>query len=250
MIEDFDVTPSELMKQELNAAIEELVMANKILYNEGVVDGFGHISVRHPEKQDRFLIAKSMAPGLVSADDILECDFEGVIHDAQGRRSYVERFIHSEMYRARSDVNAVVHSHSMSVIPFGVTSQRLRPICHMSGFLGAQTPIYEIRHTAGESSDLLINSQKLGKSLANTLGSSTVALMRGHGSVAVGTSIKQVVYRAIYTELNAKLQLESMKIGSIEFLSEGEAQATAAMADIHLERPWALWKEKALAQSA
>jgi HCOMODA/2-hydroxy-3-carboxy-muconic semialdehyde decarboxylase len=114
----------------------------------------------------------------------------------------------------------------------------------MSGFLGAQTPIYEIRHTIGESSDLLINSQALGQSLAKTLGSATVALMRGHGSVAVGNSIKQVVYRAIYTELNAKLQLESMKIGTIEFLSDGEAQATAAMADVHLERPWALWCEK------
>lgn len=238
------------MTQETKTLIDELVMANKILYNEGVVDGFGHISARHPSAKDRFFIAKSMAPGLVSANDILECDFEGVIHDPQQRKSYVERFIHSEIYKARPDVQAVVHSHSMSVIPFGVTSQRLRPICHMSGFLGAQTPIYEIRHTIGESSDLLINSQTLGRSLAQTLGSSTVALMRGHGSVAVGNSIKQVVYRAIYTELNAKLQLESMKIGTIEFLSEGEAQATAAMADVHLDRPWALWREKVLAQSS
>ncbi len=248
IIEDFDSITIETMSQEIKAIIDELVVANKILYNEGVVDGFGHISVRHPSKENRFFIAKSMAPGLVTAQDILECDFEGVIHDPANRTSYVERFIHSEIFRARSDVNAVVHSHSPSVIPFGVTSQRLRPICHMSGFLGAQTPIYEIRHTAGETSDLLINSQKLGKSLANTLGSATVALMRGHGSVAVGTSIKQVVYRAIYTEANAKLQLESMKIGSIEFLTEGEALATSAMADIHLERPWALWKEKALAK--
>jgi HCOMODA/2-hydroxy-3-carboxy-muconic semialdehyde decarboxylase len=232
------------MTHETKTLIDELVMANKILYNEGVVDGFGHISVRHPFKDQRFLIAKSMAPGLVTANDILECDFDGVIHDDQNRRSYVERFIHSEIYKARPEIQAVVHSHSMSVIPFGVTSQRLRPICHMSGFLGAQTPIYEIRHTIGESSDLLINSQALGQSLAKTLGSATVALMRGHGSVAVGNSIKQVVYRAIYTELNAKLQLESMKIGTIEFLSDGEAQATAAMADVHLERPWALWCEK------
>jgi ribulose-5-phosphate 4-epimerase/fuculose-1-phosphate aldolase len=238
------------MMQDTKALIDELVLANKILYNEGVVDGFGHISVRHPLKDQRFLIAKSMAPGLVSANDILECDFDGVIHDDQNRKSYVERFIHSEIYKARPDVQAVVHSHSMSVIPFGVTSQRLRPICHMSGFLGAQTPIYEIRHTAGETSDLLINSQILGQSLAKTLGTATVALMRGHGSVAVGSSIKQVVYRAIYTELNAKLQLESMKIGTIEFLTEGEAQATAAMADVHLERPWALWCQKVQAQNS
>ncbi len=246
MIADFESLEIYPMTHEIDALIEDLVIANKILYNEGVVDGFGHISVRHPSLENRFFIAKSMAPGLVTAQDILECDFDGVVHDPQNRKSYVERFIHSEIFRARSDVNSIVHSHSASVIPFGVTSQRLRPICHMSGFLGSQTPIYEIRHTAGETSDLLINSQKLGKSLANILGSATVALMRGHGSVAVGTSIKQVVYRAIYTEVNAKLQLESMKIGTVDFLTDAEALATSAMADVHLDRPWALWKEKAL----
>ena len=234
MIADFESLEIYPMTHEIDALIEDLVIANKILYNEGVVDGFGHISVRHPSLENRFFIAKSMAPGLVTAQDILECDFDGVVHDPQNRKSYVERFIHSEIFRARPDVNSIVHSHSASVIPFGVTSQRLRPICHMSGFLGSQTPIYEIRHTAGETSDLLINSQKLGKSLANILG------------VAVGTSIKQVVYRAIYTEVNAKLQLESMKIGTVDFLTDAEALATSAMADVHLDRPWALWKEKAL----
>jgi len=238
MIADFESLEIYPMTHEIDALIEDLVIANKILYNEGVVDGFGHISVRHPSLENRFFIAKSMAPGLVTAQDILECDFDGVVHDPQNRKSYVERFIHSEIFRARPDVNSIVHSHS--------ASQRLRPICHMSGFLGSQTPIYEIRHTAGETSDLLINSQKLGKSLANILGSATVALMRGHGSVAVGTSIKQVVYRAIYTEVNAKLQLESMKIGTVDFLTDAEALATSAMADVHLDRPWALWKEKAL----
>lgn len=226
--------------------IEELVVANHILYNEGVLDGFGHISVRNPSAPSTFFIAKSMAPGLVKAQDILLCDLDGVIHDDQQRSSYVERFIHSEIYRARADIQSVVHSHSASVIPFGVTSQRLRPICHMSGFLGAMTPIFEIRHSAGEGSDLLISSQKLGKSLADTLGLATVALMRGHGSVAVANSIKQAVYRAIYTENNAKLQLESMKLGEIEFLSDAEAAATTIMNDQHLERPWQLWREKAM----
>jgi ribulose-5-phosphate 4-epimerase/fuculose-1-phosphate aldolase len=225
--------------------IEDLVLANHILYNEGVLDGFGHISVRNPLDASTFFIARSMAPGLVKAQDILLCDLDGVIHDDQKRNSYVERYIHSEIYRARPDIQSVVHSHSASVIPFGVTSQRLRPICHMSGFLGATTPIFEIRHSAGEGSDLLISSQKLGKALANTLGSSTVALMRGHGSVAVAHSIKQAVYRAIYTETNAKLQLESMKLGEIEYLSDAEASATSNMNDQHLERPWQLWKEKA-----
>jgi HCOMODA/2-hydroxy-3-carboxy-muconic semialdehyde decarboxylase len=234
------------MSPENHQLIEDLSIANRILYLEGVVDGFGHISARDPHDPTRFWIARSMAPALVTPQDILQCDLEGVVHDAQQRTSYVERFIHSEIYRARPDVNAVVHSHSPSVIPFGVTSQRLRPICHMSGFLGSQTPIYEIRQTIGETSDLLITSKALGHALAQSLGANTVALMRGHGSVAVGVSIAQVVYRAIYTELNAKLQLESMKIGSIEFLSDGEAQATAKMNDEHLKRPWELWKQKAL----
>jgi HCOMODA/2-hydroxy-3-carboxy-muconic semialdehyde decarboxylase len=234
------------MTPENHQLIEDLSIANRILYLEGVVDGFGHISARDAVDPTRFWIAKSMAPALVTPDDILQCDLDGVVHDPHNRTCYVERFIHSEIYRARPDVHAVVHSHSPSVIPFGVTSQRLRPICHMSGFLGSQTPIYEIRQTIGETSDLLITSQALGRSLAQSLGSHTVALMRGHGSVAVGVSIPQVVYRAIYTELNAKLQLESMKIGSIEFLTEGEAQATALMNDQHLKRPWELWKQKAL----
>ena len=234
------------MTPENHQLIEDLSIANRILYLEGVVDGFGHISARDAVDPTRFWIAKSMAPALVTPQDILQCDLDGVVHDPQNRTCYVERFIHSEIYRARPDVHAVVHSHSPSVIPFGVTSQRLRPICHMSGFLGSQTPIYEIRQTIGETSDLLITSQALGRSLAQSLGSHTVALMRGHGSVAVGVSIPQVVYRAIYTELNAKLQLESIKIGSIEFLTEGEAQATALMNDQHLKRPWELWKQKAL----
>jgi HCOMODA/2-hydroxy-3-carboxy-muconic semialdehyde decarboxylase len=234
------------MTPENQQLIEDLSIANRILYLEGVVDGFGHISARDAVDPSRFWIAKSMAPALVTPQDILQCDLDGVVHDTLNRTCYVERFIHSEIYRARPDVNAVVHSHSPSVIPFGVTSQRLRPICHMSGFLGSQTPIFEIRQAIGETSDLLITSQALGRSLAQSLGSHTVALMRGHGSVAVGVSIPQVVYRAIYTELNAKLQLESMKIGSIEFLTEGEAQATAVMNDQHLKRPWELWKQKAL----
>jgi len=230
--------------------IDELVTANHILYGEGVLDGFGHVSVRHDRRADRFLIARSMAPGLVTADDILECDFDGTPHDLQGRRTYVERFIHSAIYRARPEVIAVVHSHSPAVIPFGVCGVRLRPICHMSGFLGATTPVFEIRHAAGEGSDLLIRSQALGEALARTLGTHAVALMRGHGSVAVGASLKQVVYRAIYTETNARLQTEAMRFGEITFLTDAEAASTSAMNDEHLDRPWQLWAQKARARPA
>jgi ribulose-5-phosphate 4-epimerase/fuculose-1-phosphate aldolase len=226
--------------------LEDLALANHILVNQGVLDGFGHISVRHPQKPDRFFISRSMAPALVEVADIVEVDLEGNVHDTQGRRTYVERFIHSAIYKARPDVMSVIHSHSPAVIPFGVTGARLRPICHMSGFLGAVTPVFEIRHSAGESTDLLISSQALGEALATTLGKSNVALMRGHGSVTVGNSIKQAVFRGVYTESNARLQSEAMRFGEISFLTEGEAQATSEMNDQHLDRPWEMWKRDAL----
>lgn len=223
----------------------ELATANHILFNEGVLDGFGHVSVRCPGRPERFYIARAMAPALVAPEDILEVDLDGQVHDAQERRTYVERFIHSEIYRARPDVQAIVHSHSPTVIPFGVTGTRLRPVCHMSGFLGGKTPIYEIRDVIGERSDLLVTNQRLGKALADTLGGSNVALMRGHGNVIVGTSVKQAVYRAIYTEANAKLQLQAQALGTVTYLTDEECEETAAMADKHLERPWALWAKRA-----
>ena len=226
--------------------LEDLALANHILVNQGVLDGFGHISARHPHKPDRFFIARSMAPALVEAVDIVEVDLNGHVHDAQGRRTYVERFIHSAIYKARPEVMSVIHSHSPAVIPFGVTGARLRPICHMSGFLGAVTPVFEIRHSAGESTDLLISNQALGEALATTLGKANVALMRGHGSVTVGTSIKQAVFRGIYTESNARLQSEASRLGEITFLTEEEAQATSDMNDQHLDRPWEMWKRDAL----
>lgn len=226
--------------------LEDLALANKILVNEGVLDGFGHISVRHPHNPERFLISRSMAPALVEVEDILEVDLEGHVHDPQGRKTYVERFIHGSIYKARPEVMSVIHSHSPAVIPFGVTGARLRPICHMSGFLGAVTPVYEIRHSAGESTDLLISSQALGESLAKVLGASNVALMRGHGSVTVGNSIKQAVFRGVYTESNARLQSEASRLGEINYLTDEEAQATSDMNDRHLDRPWEMWKRNAL----
>jgi ribulose-5-phosphate 4-epimerase/fuculose-1-phosphate aldolase len=231
----------------VSEVLSDLVVANHILVNEGVLDGFGHISVRDPSNPERFFIARSMAPALVTLEDLVSVDLDGVVHDAQGRHTYLERFIHSEIFRARPEVMSIIHSHSPAVIPFGVTGARLRPICHMSGFLGAVTPVYEIRHSAGETSDLLIRNQALGVSLAQCLGQASVALMRGHGSVTVGNSIKQAVYRGIYTENNARLQSLAAPLGEINFLTDAEAQATSDMNDQHLDRPWQMWKRKALA---
>lgn len=229
--------------------LSDLVLANRILVNEGVLDGFGHISVRDPAHPERFFIARSMAPALVTEADLVTCNLDGEVIAPAGGKTYVERFIHSEIYKARPEVQSVVHSHSPAVIPFGVTGARLRPICHMSGFLGATVPVYEIRRDAGETSDLLIRNQALGRALAQTLGPATVALMRGHGSVTVGLSIKQAVFRAIYTENSARLQLEASRLGEINFLTDGEAQATSDMNDQHLDRPWEMWKRRVQASS-
>ena len=223
--------------------IEDLVAANHILYAQSVLDGYGHVSARHDTNADRFWLARSMAPGLVTADDIMEFDLSGEPVDGQGRPTYAERFIHSEIYRRRPDVKAIVHSHSPAVIPFGVTSVPLKPIFHMSGFLGTGVPIFEIREIAGDT-DMLVRNPGLGAALALRLGDKSAALMRGHGSVAVGISLPQAVYRAIYLEVNARLQSEAMKLGSINFLTSGEAKLAAAANDMHILRPWALWKHE------
>lgn len=225
--------------------LQDLVLANRILFNEGVLDGFGHISARDPSHPERFHLSRMIAPALVTTEDMLEVDLEGIVHDMQNRRTYVERFIHSEIYKARPDVLSIVHSHSPTVIPFGVTGTRLRPVCHMSGFLGGKTPVYEIRDFIGERSSLLVTNQKLGKALADTLGMNNVALMRGHGSVAVGSSIKQAVYRAVYTEVNARLQAQSLALGDPIYLSDGECEETTDAMDVHLDRPWQLWVRRA-----
>jgi HCOMODA/2-hydroxy-3-carboxy-muconic semialdehyde decarboxylase len=225
-------------------AIDELVWANRILVNENVLDGFGHVSVRDPLQADRFLIARSMAPALVTAADVIGCDLDGAVHDTQGRRTYMERFIHSEIYRARPDVLAVVHSHSPALIPFGVTGARLRPICHMSSFLGSLTPVFEIRLSGGESTDMLVRNTALGRALADTLGPHPVALMRGHGGVAVGVSLPQAVFRAVYTESNARLQAQAMALGAVEYLSAGESDAATETNNGQLDRPWQLWKQR------
>ena len=161
------------------ALVDKLVVANRILYDQGVVDGFGHISVRHDRSPTHFLLARNMAPALVRREDIVTFDLDGTALDADGRRVYLERFIHSEIYRARPDVEAVVHSHSPSVIPFGVTHQPLRPVFHMSGFLGQGTALFDIRDGAGDT-DMLISSGQLGKALAAALGARSTVLMRGH----------------------------------------------------------------------
>jgi len=226
--------------------LADLVDANHILFNEGVVDAFGHVSVRHDKQPDHFLLARNIAPALVRAGDIQEFDLDGNLADDDSRRVYLERFIHGEIYRARPDVAAVVHSHSPSVVPFSsVEGAPFRPISHMCGFLGTGAARFEIREVAGDATDLLIRNGVLGVALANTLGNGNVVLMRGHGSTVVGPTLKHAVYRAIYTEVNARLLTDALRLGDVEYLSAGEALATMKTNEGQLERPWALWKEAA-----
>jgi ribulose-5-phosphate 4-epimerase/fuculose-1-phosphate aldolase len=219
---------------------ENLVIANHILARHGVVDGFGHVSIRCQDQPDRFIIARSMAPALVTIDDLMELDLDGNPVSPDAPRSYLERFIHSEIYRVRPEIMAVIHHHSPSVIPFGVTGVPLRPIYHMSGFLGAGVPVFDIRCDAGET-DMLIRTNALGCAHASCLGQAAATLMRGHGATVVGTSLQQVVYRAIYMEMNARLQADALRLGPVQYLTETEAQLAAETNDGQVQRPWELW---------
>jgi ribulose-5-phosphate 4-epimerase/fuculose-1-phosphate aldolase len=220
----------------------DLVTANHILFRQRVVDGFGHVSLRDPARADRFWMARRMAPRLVSAADILPFDLDGNVIAPDQRPIYLERFIHGEIYRVRPDVMSVVHSHSPAVIPFGIVrGLALRPVWHMSGFLGAGAPVFEIRDHAGAATDLLIRNRRLGASLAHTLGDSAVVLMRGHGATVVGGSLRRAVFRAVYAELNASLLAEALRLGPVTYLTPDEAQTSAATIDGQIDRAWTLW---------
>jgi len=223
--------------------VADLVTANHILYDQHVVDAFGHVSVRHDKRPDRFLLARSMAPAMVTAADIVEFDLDGNPVDAGGRAVYLERFIHGEIYRARPDVGAVVHSHSHAVIPFGaMRSHKLRAIFHMGGFIGTETPIFEIRECVGDGSDLLVSNNELGVALAKSLGPRSVVLMRGHGATVVGPNLPEAVYRGVYVDINARLQLQAIGLGPVNYLTEAEGQATALINASQVSRAWNMWK--------
>ena len=238
---------SNVVSEAVSLAIRELVDANHILFDQGVVDGFGHVSARHPERPERFLLSRSMAPALVTEADILEFDLDGKAVVPNGPAGYLERFIHGEIYRKRGDVMSVVHSHSPSVVPFSVvTGTKLRPICHMCGFLSEKgAPIFEIRDFAGSGSDLLITSGKLGAALADSLGEGPAVLMRGHGSTVVGSTLRQAVFRAVYTEIGARLQMEAMRLGPVTYLSEEETIGTTKTISTQYDRSWFLWLKAA-----
>jgi len=223
--------------------LEDLVYANRILADQGIVDGFGHVSVREDNHPDRFIMSRSMAPALVTRKDLMEFDLNGDAIDPQGRGLFAERYIHAAIYRARPDVKAIVHSHSQPVIPFSVTGIGLRPIFHMSAFLGSGTPVFDEQSVAGDT-NMLVNDNKLGDALAKVLGNHNVALMRGHGSVDAGTTIPEVVFFAYYTDVNARLQAQALALGTPTYLTPGEAEKSAKNLIGQYGRAWDLWKEK------
>ena len=228
-----------------------IAVANHILYDQGVVDGFGHVSLRDPADPAQFLLSRNMAPALVQPKDVLAFDLQGEAVVPNGPRGFVERFIHAAIYRMRPNVNAVVHSHAPAIVPFGtVPGVELCPICHMSGFIRRNTPIHDIRDDLGPDSDMLIRSIILGDSLARALGDHALVLMRGHGMTVVGNSLEQVVYRAIYTEVNARIQLSGGHLGAANFLTEAEAETSDAANQSQLGRAWDFWALRAKAAVA
>ena len=239
--------PQQASDDAIARLIDDLVAANRILVDQGVLDAYGHVSVRSPRDPTHFYMARSIAPELVTAKDILEYDLSGEPVEAKGVQLFIERFIHSEIYRARPDVLAVAHNHAPSLIPFGVTGVELKPLYHMSAFLGPGVPVFDIRATGGET-DMLVRNPTLGKALAKTLGARPVALLRGHGAVVVATDLPRVVFRSVYTEQNAKLQAQAMQLGKqVKYLDAEEAKKAEASMGGTIGRPWELWKRKALA---
>jgi HCOMODA/2-hydroxy-3-carboxy-muconic semialdehyde decarboxylase len=229
----------------LDDALDELVTANRILAHEAIVDAFGHASIRHPDRPDRFFLSRARAPACIEADDLLEIGLDGTVIDAAGRPAYAERFIHAAVYEARPDVQAVIHNHSPSVIPFGVTATPIRPLLHMAASMGTIVPLWD-SHTKFGDTNLLVTNLEMARDLAATLAQHAVVLMRGHGCTVAGRSLREVVFNAIYLEVNAKLQLQATGLGAVTFLTDGEvAAALRTRSAFTFERAWEHWCHRA-----
>ncbi len=226
----------------LQLAMEDLAAAARILAAQGVVDAFGHVSMRHPARKDRYLMARAMAPALVRPEDILEYDLDSTALNAVERSSFLERFIHGEIYKARADVNAVVHSHSPSVVPFGLVDVRMQAMFHNAAFLAAGVPVWDIAKEFGPT-DMLVRDSGIGRSLARTLADKPVVLMRGHGDVTVGPDVKIAVFRAYYTDVNARLQSQAIGLGTdVTYLSAEEGAKADTINLAVIDRIWNRWK--------
>jgi ribulose-5-phosphate 4-epimerase/fuculose-1-phosphate aldolase len=232
---------AEADPQDKNALLEDLVTANHILQDQGVVDGYGHISVRNPANPNHFYISRWLAPDLVTVSDIVELDLDCVPVNGDTRKLYSERWIHAEIYRARPDVKSVVHTHAPTVVLMGGINETLLPIYHMGGFIGTGLPVFDIRKSFGMT-NMLISDVPKGKALAQTLGDKPGALMRGHGGIAVGNSIMHSVGRSVYLKINAEMYLQAGG-RKIETLSPEEAHL-AEIGNTEFPKDWDLWSRK------
>lgn len=228
-------------------ALREIVVANRILAHEDVVDAFGHVSVRHPDNPDHYLMARSRSPELVTMDDIMEFTLQGDIVGDDARKPYAERHIHGGIYEARPEVRSVVHNHSHAVIPFSVTKTPLRPLMHVTGVIGEHVPVWDIEDNFGGTS-LLVTNMEQGRDLAGAMGDARVVLMRGHGCAIAAGSIKEAVLTAIYTQVNAKLQLQAMPLGEVKYLSPAEIELTpeTLVGPLAMERAWEYFARRAM----
>jgi ribulose-5-phosphate 4-epimerase/fuculose-1-phosphate aldolase len=233
------------MTQKLDLVLEELVTANRILAREEVVDSFGHVSVRHPERPDRYFLSRARAPERIEVEDIMEFTLEGEPIDARDRKPYLERFIHGACYEARPDVQAVVHNHSPSVIPFGVTGTKLKPLLHMCASIGHNVPLWDSHDKFGDTA-LLVENMDMGRDLAKSLGKGRTGLMRGHGAVVVGQTLRHAVFISIYLELAAKLQMQAMPLGTVKYLTDGEVDKVINRTGPYtIDRAWENWCRRA-----
>ena len=235
---------------EVNAA-EELAAASRVLAAQGVFDSAGHVSMRHPERADRFLMSRSLAPALVTAGDIMEFTLESEAVDGHPSTSlgagkpFLERYLHGEIYRKRSDVMAIAHGHAASLVPFGLVEHPLRAMYHNAAFIAAGVPVFDIRDRFGDT-DIVVSTAERGAALADALGDKSVVLLRAHGFVAVGLSLQVAVFRAIYSEVNARVQLQAEALGGpIAALSEEEGRKADVLNIGSASRSWELWKRQA-----
>jgi HCOMODA/2-hydroxy-3-carboxy-muconic semialdehyde decarboxylase len=220
--------------------VGDLIAGNKILYHFGIVDAFGHISVRHDADPNTYVMSRHLAPGLVTPDDLITYDLDSNPVEPTPHRLYSERYIHGEIYKRRPDVQSVVHCHAPALIPFGITKQKLLPVYHMSAFLGTGPKVYEIRDKGGMT-NMLVRTAPLGAALAEVLGDDTIVLMRGHGATTVGKTIKHSVYRAIYAAENAEIEMNALRLGDPMFLAPEEADNYERYIDEVIHRPWNMW---------
>lgn len=221
----------------LSQMLEDLALANRALSNEGVIDAFGHVSCRHPSDPSRFLLSSALPPIAVQGPDINEYDLDGNPLTGKDRPHYGEIVIHSEIYRARPDVNAICHHHAPAIMPFCVTDMVLRPVCQTGALIGAHVPVWDSQTDFGDT-NLLLTSAEHGQSLARSLGDAWIVLMRRHGATVVGRSLKEMAFRAMASTANARLQTEAARFGAVDALTEGEIALIVDPKPSPTERNW------------